>query len=91
MGITLDSVVRPSSTQVSSDLGGEAVILDLNQSVYHGLDAVGARIWELLQKGTSVREIRDTMLQEYDVTPEQCEQDLLNLLQQMAENGLIET
>ncbi len=47
--ISLESVAVASSDQISSDLLGEAVILDLKQGVYHGLDATGARIWNLLQ------------------------------------------
>ena len=88
--ITLKSVVRASPHQVSSELGGETVILDLNKSVYHGLDATGAYIWNLIQQGKSVQQIRDSMLEEFDVEAERCEADLLALLQELAESGLIE-
>ena len=95
-GFRRKSVVSGSSTvvaskdQVSSDLGGEVAILDLKAGVYYGLDAVGARIWSLIQEPRAVNEIRDILLEEYDVDPERCERDLLALLQRLAEEGLIE-
>jgi hypothetical protein len=42
------STVVAVRDQVSSDLGGEVAILDLTGGMYYGLDAVGARVWELV-------------------------------------------
>jgi len=83
------TVVAPKD-QVSSDLGGEVAILDLKAGVYYGLDAVGARIWSLIQVPRTVNEIRDILLEEYDVEPERCERDLLVLLRRLADEGLVE-
>ena len=51
----MDEVSLATRFQISDDVlvqavGGELVILDLNQEKYFGLDPVGARIWALLQK-----------------------------------------
>ncbi len=82
--------VKASSDQVSCDLAGEAAILDLQNGVYYGLDPVGARIWELIQTPREVREIVSQLLDEYDVEPQQCENDVLALLGQLSQRGLIE-
>jgi hypothetical protein len=84
------STVVAAKDQVSSDLGGEVAILDLKAGVYYGLDAVGARIWSLIQEPITVNEIRDILLEEYEVEPERCERDLLALLQRLADEGIIE-
>lgn len=84
------SIVVAAKEQVSCDLAGEAVILNLKNGVYCGLDPVGARTWNLIQEPRAVHDIRDILLQEYDVEPERCEQDLLALLQQLADEGLVE-
>lgn len=76
--------------QVSSDLDGEAVILNLKTGIYHGLDTVGTRIWKLLQESKTVKDILDTLILEYEVELERCERDLLALLQKLADEGLIE-
>ncbi len=83
------SVVVAAEGQVSSDLGGEVAILDLEAGVYYGLDEVGARIWSLIQEPRSVDEVRDILLEEYEVEPERCEYDLVALLQRLAEEGLV--
>jgi len=83
------STVVAAEDQVSSDLGGETAILDLKAGMYYGLDDVGARVWDLIQEPRDVGEVRDTLLEEYDVAPERCERDLLALLQRLADEGLI--
>jgi hypothetical protein len=84
------STVVAARDQVSSDLGKEVAILDLKAGVYYGLDAVAARIWNLIQEPRTVNEIRDILLEEYEVEPERCERDLLALLERLAAEGLIE-
>ncbi len=54
------------------------------------LNEVGARIWELIDGGRSVQQIKQLLLEEFDTTPEQLEEDLLRLLGQLQELGAIE-
>lgn len=88
--ISVRSTVVAAEEQVSSDLGGEMAILDLKAGMYYGLDDVGARVWGLIQEPRDVADIRDTLLEEYDVALERCERDLLALLERLADEGLIE-
>lgn len=79
-----------SPEQVSCPLGDESAILNLKNSVYYGLNSVGARVWELLRQPKSVGEIRDALLEEFEVEAERCERDLLDLLEKMRSEGLVE-
>ena len=88
--ITADSVVVQAPDQLSSDLSGEAVVLDLGEGIYYGLDEVGARIWELVKEPRAVGDVRDRLLAEYDVERDRCEQDVIALVSELAENGLVE-
>lgn len=83
------STVRVADDQVSCELDGEAAILELKQGVYYGLNPVGATVWALISKPRTVAELKRAVLEQYDVTPEQCERDLLELLGELAERGLI--
>jgi hypothetical protein len=87
--LTLDAHVRPNSDLLSSELDGEAVILDLSSGVYFGLNPVGARIWELLTAGHSLLAVRAALLDEFDVPPGVCEADLLDVVARMAADGLV--
>ncbi len=88
--MNLDSVVVATKEQVSADLQGEAVILNLKSGVYYGLNPIGALVWEKLQQPCSVRQLRDAILAEYAVEEHQCEADLFVLLQGLMDAGLVE-
>ncbi len=88
--IKLDSVIVATNNQISADLAGEAVILHLGQGIYYSLDTVGARIWSLIQTPVTIDKIRDVILEEYEVSREQCESDLLALLLEMKDKQLVE-
>jgi hypothetical protein len=88
--LSAHTVIVASSQQVSCPLGDESAILNLKNSVYYGMNAVGARVWNLLQQPRSVSDLRDVLLDEYEVEKELCERDLIALLQKMHGEGLIE-
>jgi len=74
--ISDQSTVVAIKDQVSCDLAGEAAILNITSGVYYGLDPVGARIWSLMQQPRQVSAIQSAIMEEYDVEPERCAQDL---------------
>ncbi|HEX6292766.1 MAG TPA: PqqD family peptide modification chaperone [Herpetosiphonaceae bacterium] len=84
------AIVVATKEQVSSELAGEAVILNLKNGMYYGLDPVGARIWTLIQQPRSVAALFEVILAEYDVDPGRCERDVLALLRDLAAAELIE-
>ncbi|HEX6747381.1 MAG TPA: PqqD family protein [Longimicrobium sp.] len=87
---TPETVLVAARDQVSAEVEGEAVILNLADGVYYGLDGVGARVWELLRRPRSVAELRDALTAEYDVDPDTAWRDLLVLLGELAERRLVE-
>jgi len=84
------SVVVASKDQFSCPLGDDAVILDLKAGLYFSLDNVGALVWQLVQQPKSVRELREAILETFDVEPQVCERDLLALLHDLAGRNLVE-
>jgi len=90
MKITVVTKVVASKDQVSCDLAGAASILNLKNSTYYGLDDVGNRVWELVTEPKPVSAICAAIMDEYEVTPDRCEHDVVRLLEDMAAQGLIE-
>ncbi len=88
--ITLNSTIIKSPDQISTDLGGEVVILDMQSEEYYSLDRVGVHIWEIIETPTTVREILAAISGAYDVEPARAESDLLAVLSEMAQEGLIQ-
>ena len=89
--IALQSTLVAVKEQVSADLSGEVVILNMRNGEYFGLNSVGAAIWELLQEPRTIAEVRDLLLEMYpDADRDRCTQDLLNLATQLADAQLVE-
>jgi hypothetical protein len=77
-------VVAAADQVLSCDLGGEVAILNLKNGFFYGLNAAGACIWDLLRTPKTLTEIRDALLEEFEVEPDRCERDLGELLEQLA-------
>lgn len=90
MSFSDQSIVAATKDQVSCSLGEEAAILNTREGIYYGLDPVGAQIWRLLQTPCKVADIQAALVREYDVEPERCQSDLLALLSDLLQAGLIE-
>ncbi len=70
-----EDVVQIAESQVSSRLGDEVAILELDQGVYFGLNPTGARIWELLANPVTAKDIHATIVAEYQVEDETARRD----------------
>ena len=88
--ISDDSTINISEEVISCDLEEEVAMLNMKDSVYYGLNPVGARIWKIIQKPISFGSILEILLEEYEVDEKQCRNDLINLLQELLDKGLIE-
>jgi hypothetical protein len=88
--LSLHTIVVATSEQVSCPLGEESAILNLKNSVYYGMNPVGTRVWDLLKQPKSVTELRNALLEEFEVDEARCGGDLLALLETMRSEGLIE-
>lgn len=87
--VTLASKATASDDVLVQEVGGESVLLDLASERYFGLDPVGTRIWALLGEHASLQAIADAMCAEFDAEPERIQSDLLALVAELAEAGLV--
>ena len=86
--ISLENSFIPSQDAIFRELDGEAVILDLGSGTYFGLNAVGARIWQLMERHSALRPVLENLCREYDAAPEVLERDLIVLVSRLAEARL---
>lgn len=84
------TVVVVSPRQISSALGAEQAILQLDSGKYYGLNPVGARIWELVAEPRRIGDILTVLLAEYEVPADRCRADLVAIVQKLLQAGLIE-
>ena len=68
---------------------GSAVVLHLDTAQYHGLNEVGAAIWELAD-GRSFQEIVDELREQIEDPPEQLEDEVAEFLEALHDRELVE-
>lgn len=83
-----DKVTIPTQVMART-VGDETVILDLASGTYYGLDPVGARMWQLMAEGRTLGAVCEVMLDEYEVTREALEGDILRLTEELRAKGLV--
>ena len=86
----MSTVYKKSARQVSCQINEEVAILDLDRSLYFGLEGVGVEIWAALERPSSVAELCDRIVDTFNVTREECEKDVLDLLVSLQKEGLVE-
>jgi len=75
---------------LSSKIDEEIVLLAVDAESYLSLDPVGSRIWELLsEKPSTVDELADRLMEEYEVDRGTCLNDVLAFIDDMAARKLI--
>jgi len=87
--MNLTSTVSIPPQVMARTVGEETVLLDLASGTYFGLDPVGTRIWQLLSEGKTVAAVCDNMLIEFDVTRDTLEADVMRLLGELRDKGLV--
>jgi hypothetical protein len=87
---SLEAVVARRAEPLTAPVDGELVMLEPGSSRYFGLDAIGNRIWELIEHPRSLGDLCDTLQTEFEVTGETCRADVLAFVRQLEEAELVE-
>ncbi len=79
---------KKSDSIVSRKIGDEFILVPIKQDVgdlesIYTLNETAARIWELIDGKIKVRDIKDRIVQEFEITPTETERDLIEHLQQL--------
>jgi Coenzyme PQQ synthesis protein D (PqqD) len=84
-----EATVRVPEDVLYQKLNEEMVLLDMQSGLYFGLNAVGARAWELLIAGQTLRGAEQQLLREFEVAPEVLRADLEAWLAALRQRKLI--
>lgn len=85
----LAAKLERSEHAVGSKVGEETVILHLENGTYYGLDSLGTRVWDLLEKSTTVSEICTALLPKYKVSADVLTADITAFVMEMHAHDLI--
>jgi len=90
MSISFSDRVKIPDDVLISKLQEESVILNLVSERYYGLDDVGTRFLSVLTTSESIEAAYETLAKEYDVDGQLLRQDLTELVEKLAAQGIIQ-
>lgn len=87
--ITLDSRISLRDQLHTIDVDDALVVANATSGECYGLELIGRRIWQLLERVVTVSDLCEELLKEYDIDRETCEQEVLEFLNDSTHEGLI--
>ena len=89
MTIPFSDRVTVADDVLISQLQEESVLLNLDSERYYGLDDVGTRFLSVLTTSDSIETAYERLRDEYDVDPQVLRTDLLALIENLVDQGLL--
>jgi hypothetical protein len=88
--ITLQSIISAKKEIVAADMDGDTVMMSIEAGKYYNLGKMGGVIWGMIAEPVAVKTVVTKLLEQYEVTREQCEIEVLSFLNEMDREGLLE-
>ena len=90
MALDADAKLQLGRNHVATSIGAETAVMSIKRGRYYAVGAVAERIWQMLETPISPREIIEKLLEEYDITAEQCGREVDGFLNELIDEGLVE-
>lgn len=90
MSVSFSDCVRVPDDVLISNLQEELVILNLDSERYFGLNNVGTRFLSVLTTSDSIEAAYKRLLSEYNVDSQMLRQDLIELIENLLEKGIVQ-
>jgi hypothetical protein len=87
--IDLKTTLVRSSQVVASEIDGETVVMDIDSGNCYAIDGNGCRIWRMLASPISLKDLILSLMRDFDVYPETCENDVLRFVYELSEKGFL--
>jgi hypothetical protein len=85
----LNSIIVQIPGNMVSDMDGEIIMFNMENGKYYNLGSLGGVIWEMLKVPTSFDSLVITLLSEYEVEREVCEDEVYRFVENLYLEGLI--
>lgn len=88
--ISLNNIISQCEGNIVSNMGEEKVMLSVQNGKYYNLGEIGGEIWDLIESPKSVNEVISSLINVYDVSQAECEEQVLAFLEHLNNEKLIE-
>lgn len=90
INLNIDSVVVQNRDIDVSDLNNEKVMMNIDKGQYFSLNSLGSRIWELIDSPKKISDVIHTLLEEFEVSEEECIESVTEFLNTLHHVELID-
>jgi hypothetical protein len=81
--------LRPAGDVFSAVANDGCMLLDMRRGRYYGLDELGSRIWQAVERGSTAAQVAAELALEYDAPPDVLVADAAKLLDDLEHRGLL--
>jgi hypothetical protein len=85
-----DIIVSRKQGLVEAEVDGEIVALHVDNGTCYGFNGTASAIWRMLERPRRLDELCSGLAEDYEVEPEQCEREVMDLLRDLENDGLVE-
>jgi hypothetical protein len=89
--LTPDTIVSWHPAQASAEIDGDVVVMGFTQGKYVGLNDIASAVWRRLERPQPVAALCDGMIRDFDGDADEIRRDILALLAELHEFGLLQT
>jgi hypothetical protein len=92
MVASMSSVYKPSDDTVArKNQDGTVVVMKMDDSnIFFKIDGVASEVWKLILDGLTPQEIKAKILNEFNCTEDQVNEDVTKFMQELLDRNLIE-
>ncbi len=83
-------IIRRNEGWLAARVGDEILMMSAEKGLYLGLNAVGARIWDLIESPCETENICAQLVREYEIAPDVCHAEVAAFFDQLAGHGAID-
>ena len=88
--INIHTVLTRNPNQVFTEIDGDIIMLNVENSEYYNLPSTAGTIWNYLAKPTTLKELVEHLTKEYEVTFEECLSDTQLFIQELVNKGIVQ-
>jgi hypothetical protein len=81
--------MKRSQTAMAREVDGELVVLDIPSGRFFGLNDVGKLIWDRLEDSSSIEQLIDAVVADYEVDRDEASEDVNDLIGHLVDAGLV--
>jgi hypothetical protein len=88
--LSLAVTIQQTPGYIVSDMGGEKVMMSIENGNYYNLGEIGGIIWDQMEKPIKISKLTVNLSNEYDIEKEECEKQVLSFLESLRKENLIQ-